>query len=247
MAKLQFPKGFLWGASTAAHQVEGDTHNQWSEWEVSHARLASLEHDGLIQKYGRENFISGAAADHYRRYRDDFRLAHALGHNATRISIEWSRIKPEEGRFDDDAIAHYRDVIAAIRENGMEPFVTLWHWTMPVWFTERGAFEKTLNIPYFIRFIEKMAGALPEVRFWVTLNEPEIYSGWSYALGLWPPQKKNIFTAIKVHRNLVGAHRAAYPAIKKILPDAQIGVAKPLTWFEAYRGRPWNRIMKTFA
>lgn len=247
MAKLEFPKGFLWGASTSSHQVEGGTHNQWSEWEASPARLAALEREGLVAKHGRENFISGTAADHFHRYREDFRLARELGHNATRISIEWSRVEPDEGRFDDEAIAHYRDVIAEIRRNGMEPFVTLWHWTVPVWFAEKGAFEKARNIPYFIRFAERMAAALPEVRFWITLNEPEIYSGWSYALGLWPPQKKNVFSAVGVHRNLIRAHRAAYPAIKKILPDAQVGVAKPLTWFEAWRGRLWNRLMKAFA
>jgi len=142
MANFEFPSGFLWGAATASHQVEGGTHNQWSEWEQSSARLAQLAKDGLIAKYDKENFISGRAADHYNRFEEDFRLAKELGHNATRISIEWSRVEPREGEFDAKEIEHYKNVIASIRRNGMEPFVTLWHWTMPIWFCKKGAFEK---------------------------------------------------------------------------------------------------------
>jgi len=245
--RLEFPKGFLWGASTAAHQVEGGTHNNWSEWERSPARLARLERDGLIAKHGRENYISGMACGHYHRYKEDFALARSLGHNATRISIEWSRVEPEEGNFDAAAIAHYRDVIAAIRANGMEPFVTLWHWTVPLWFRDRHEFERRGNVRYFTRFAEKMAAELPGVTFWITLNEPEIYTSGHYLRGEKPPQKKDPFLALAVYENLIRAHRAAYRAIKAARPEAQVGIAKNNIYYEAYKGRAWNRFLKRIA
>lgn len=245
--KLKFPKGFLWGASTSAHQVEGGTHNNWSEWEQSPARLAQLEKDGLIKKYGRENFISGRAADHYHRYKEDFALARSLGHNAARISIEWSRVEPEEGKFDAEAIAHYRDAIAAIRANGMEPFVTLWHWTVPLWFRDKHEFEKRGNVHYFVRFAEKMVAELSDVTFWLTLNEPEVYASGHYLRGIKPPQKKDLFLALAVYENLICAHRAGYRAIKKIRPGAQVGIAKNNVYYEAHEGRAWNVVLKGVA
>jgi beta-glucosidase len=247
MAKLEFPDGFLWGASTASHQVEGNAHNQWSEWEGSPGRMTQLERDGLITKYGKENFISGVAADHYNRYEEDFALAKELGHSATRISIEWSRIEPQEGEFDNAAIDHYRKVVAAIRKNDMEPFVTLWHWTFPVWFRDKGGFAIRSNEKYFARFCDKMAIALPEVKFWITLNEPEIYTSHGYLKGTWPPQEESRIKTLKVFHNLAHAHRLAYAKIKKINPAAQVGIAKHNIYFEAYRNQPWNVVIKKFA
>jgi len=247
MPKFEFPDGFLWGASTASHQVEGNNHNQWSEWEVSSGRMAQLERDGLITKYGKENFISGVAADHYLHYEEDFALAKELGHSATRISIEWSRIEPREGYFDPAAIEHYRSVVASIRKNGMEPFVTLWHWTFPLWFRDRGGFSFRGNGEYFARFCENMATALPEVKFWITLNEPEIYTSHGYLKGTWPPQEKSRIKTLKVFNNLTHAHRLAYAKIKKVNPVAQVGIAKHNIYFEAYRNQPWNLIIKKFA
>ncbi|MCL5016014.1 MAG: glycoside hydrolase family 1 protein [Patescibacteria group bacterium] len=244
MGELKFPQNFLWGAATASHQVEGDTHNQWSEWEKSPARLAQLTKDGLITKYGKENFISGRAADHYNRYEEDFKLAKELGHNATRISLEWSRIEPREGEFDTEAIEHYRRVIASIRNNGMEPFVTLWHWTFPLWFRDRGGFERKRNAKYFTRYVKKVATELRDVKFWLTLNEPELVTGHSYLFGLWPPQAKSALLTFKVLHNLIYTHREAYRAMKSVNPALQIGIAKHNVYYEAYGGKPHNVLIK---
>jgi len=246
MVKLQFPKGFFWGAATASHQVEGHTQNQWSDWEISPGRLTQLEHDGLIAKYGQENFISGPAADHYHRYEEDFRLAKELGHLATRISIEWSRVEPREGYFDVGAIDHYRDVISSVRRNGMEPFVTLWHWTFPIWFRDKGGFATRKNVEYFARFAEKMVSELTDITFWITLNEPEIYARNSYAVGIWPPQEKSLLSSLNVFYNLVHAHRSAFKKMKDVNSFAQIGIAKNNTYFEAYKNQVQNVITKTF-
>lgn len=246
MAKYEFPKGFLWGASTASHQVEGNTQNQWSKWEISPGRLAQLEHDGLIARYGKENFISGLATDHYHRYEEDFLLAKELGHLATRISIEWSRVEPQEGYFDAGAIEHYRAVIASIRKNGMVPFVTLWHWTFPIWFGDKEGFASRKNIEYFARFAEKMVSELTEVKFWITLNEPEIYAQNSYSMSVWPPQKKNFLAALKVFYNLVHAHRSAYKKMKDVNSLAQIGIAKNNVYFKTCNNQLQSVIAKKF-
>ena len=244
MSQLKFPAGFLWGASTASHQVEGGTHNNWSEWEKSPQRLAQLEKDGLIAKYGKNNFISGIAADHYNRYEEDFRLAKELGHTATRISIEWSRIEPHEGRFDAEAINHYRNVISCIRRNGMEPFVTLWHWTIPIWFRDKGEFQNKGNAAYFARFAHKMASELADVTFWITLNEPDVYTMHGYLDGTWPPQEQSLIKALTVYRNLIYAHRLSYEKIKKGNRAARVGIAKHNIYFEAYKERLWNVLLK---
>lgn len=246
MDELKFPKNFLWGASTASHQVEGDTHNQWSEWEQSPSRLAQLEREGLISKYGKDNFISGRAANHYNRFEEDFRLAKELGHNATRISLEWSRIEPREGEFDAKAVEHYRRVIASIRKNGMEPFVTLWHWTFPIWFRDKGGFERRENIKYFTRYAGRIARELQDVKFWLTLNEPEIVTNMSYLRGLWPPQVKSPLLTLRVFHNLIYTHRMAYQSMKSVNPSFQVGIAKNNTYYEAYGSKWQNVLVKKF-
>ena len=240
----KFPECFLWGAATSAHQVEGNNHNDWTEWEKENAQRLSKESGG---KYPPENYISGKACDHYNRYEEDFDLARRLGHNAHRFSIEWSRIEPEEGKFDDKEIEHYRDVIRALRARNIEPFVTLWHWTLPVWFVKKGGFEKSGNIKYFVRFCEYAAKEFKDgVKFWITLNEPEIYAANSYLKGIWPPQKKNLISYLQVMINLIKVHREVYIMIKKISSDAKIGVAKNNIYFEAYRNKFHNLMLKKF-
>src|SRR3989338_6344271 len=114
---------FLWGTATSAHQVEGgNIHKDWWEWEN--------------ETPGAER--SGKAADHYNRFREDFTLAKKLGHNAHRLSIEWSRIEPEEDRWDANAVSHYREVLGELKANNMKVFLTLHHFTNPVWFARRG-------------------------------------------------------------------------------------------------------------
>jgi len=241
---LKFPDDFLWGAATAAHQVEGNNHNDWSEWEKENMTRLSKKSGG---KYPPENYISGRACDHYNRYEEDFDLAKEMGHNVHRFSIEWSRIEPEEGKFNEREIEHYRNVIRALRARGIEPFVTLWHWTMPVWFTKIGAFEKQENIKYFIKFCEYIVKEFHnDVKFWITLNEPEIYAVNSYLKGIWPPQKKNIASYLLVIRNLIKTHCDLYRVIKGINPDGKVGIAKNNIYFEANNKNISDHILKKF-
>jgi beta-glucosidase len=250
---LKFPQGFLWGSGTSAHQVEGGCHNDWTEWEVANAdRLA-----GRAKNYWQEwqwkkfpemlkpeNYISGIACDHYNRYEEDFDLAKSLGQNAHRLSIEWSRIEQEEGKFDEQEIEHYRKVISSLRERGIEPFVTIWHWPLPPWLARNGGLKNKKLSVYFSRYSEKLAGALGGVKFWITLNEPEIYSFNCFLRGVWPPQKKNPFAYLLVINNLIKAHREIYKTIKKINPNAQIGIAAHNVYFEAYKNHAVNIVLK---
>ncbi len=243
--QIKFPKDFFWGGSTASHQVEGNTHNDWSEWEKSEKRIKSLQSKGLIEKYGIENFVSARCADHYNLFREDFKLAKELGHNATRFSIEWSRIEPEEGHFNDKEIKHYKEVLATLKELGIEPFVSIWHWPIPLWLRDKGGWESKEMPKYFARYTEKVVKAFgKDVKFWITLNEPEIYSTHSYLLGIWPPQKKSLFSYLNVFHNLIKAHKQAYAVIKKINPSAMVGIAKHNVYFEAYQNKLANRIIK---
>ena len=234
--RLEFPKNFFWGAATSAHQVEGNNHNDWTEWEHANAKRLSKESGG---KYPPENYISDKACDHYNRFRKDFDIAKSLGHNVHRFSIEWSRIEPEEGKWDEKEIQHYQKVIDALREQGMEPFVTLWHWTLPIWVAEQGGWENPKTIDDFARYCDKIVRSLKSVAYWITLNEPEFYTMNSYLRGKRPPQKKSFFKFLKVYKNLAKAHNSAYEIIhSNILKNVgmlpQIGVAKNNSYFEGW-------------
>ena len=245
---MGFPNNFYFGASTSAHQVEGGNVNDWTEWEKQVApRLASIAESnppaggwpdhilnppaGGPNPLAEENYISGQAVDHYNRFEEDFALAKELGHNAHRFSIEWSRIELQEGVFDEREIAHYKTVVSALRARNIEPFVTLWHWTVPLWFREQGGWASKKAPAQFVRYAERMAKELPDVRFWITLNETNVYTGHGYLKGAWPPNRRSLYHYLIANHHLSRAHIAAYKIIKKINPTAQVGIAHNVIWF----------------
>lgn len=256
MEHSPFSENFLWGAATSAHQVEGGNRNDWSEWEKENAARLACEAES---KFGHlaswsmiraeamrpENYISGTACDHYHRFREDFDIAKQLGHNAHRFSIEWSRIEPEEGKFDDKEIEHYRQVIIALREHGMEPFVTLWHWTDPVWFAQRGGWLRMDAPEIFARFCGKVVESFPEVKFWITLNEPEAFARHGYFSKDRPPAQGSIVAMFLVLRNLARGHKASYRMIKKLAPEISVGYSESCVYFEPYDRWPHN-ILATY-
>lgn len=237
--KLNFPDDFLWGAATSAHQVEGGTHNQWSVWELENAKtlaerakyeLTWLPHwEESVKKLATDpdNYVSGQASDHFDRYEQDFDIVKGLNMNAFRFSIEWSRIEPNEGVWDPAAIDHYRNYIKALKSRGIEPVMTLMHWTLPTWFTDMGGFEKRRNIGYFVRFAEKVFAEYgADVRYVCTINEPEVYTSHSYYTGQWPPNKKSMFSMVRVYLNLAASHNRIAKLARRKHAKLQIGLTK---------------------
>ncbi len=229
MSFRSFPKGFFWGCATSAHQIEGGNRNDWSEWESSPERLKALKEKGQAH----EEFLSGNACESYVQENADIDCLRQLGANAYRFSIEWSRIEPEEEKWDEEAIAHYRDFILKLKSHGMEPFVTLWHWPIPLWVRDQGGWASSKTAKDFGRFTERMVQELQGVKFWITLNEPQVYLMNSYVTGEWPPQKKSPLLALRVGMHLMRGHKEAYRAIKRHTPEAQVGISTHHIHFSA--------------
>ncbi|MDD2752204.1 MAG: family 1 glycosylhydrolase, partial [Candidatus Omnitrophica bacterium] len=198
----QFPKDFLWGAATSAYQVEGQNpHCDWWEWE---------------KRIGLKD-LSGLSCRHYELFKEDFALASQLKHNAHRLSIEWSRIEPEEGKFDANEVNHYSRVLSCLKELHLEPIVTLHHFTNPIWFSRKGGWLSPSAVEDFLRYVRFITQALgPQVNFWMTINEPQVYLYHGFVSGAWPPQEKSLFKANQAQENLINAHIKAYRAINEI-------------------------------
>lgn len=251
----KFPDGFYWGAGTSAFQVEGGIENM--DW-------AKAAQEGRVPHIGQ-------ACDHYHRYEADFDIAKSLGHNAHRLSIEWSRIEPEEGKFDEKEIEHYRMVLTALRERGIEPFVTLWHFTLPLWFSEKGGFERKDAPEIFARYCGYVAGQLGDLcTQFSTINEALPYTSNGYRRGTWPPFHKwpgidalgtprysskhdtrartswwNILRYFQVLKKLARAHNSAYDAIKEARPQAIVSIVHHVLLFHSNRN-PLNQIKAWF-
>jgi len=237
MAKnLQFPEGFLWGASTSPHQVEGGNINDWSQWERLPARIYELKKAGKNP----DDFISGQACDSYNRYEEDFDLAIALNNNAHRLGADWARIIPEKGKIDMNEVGHYKKVLLALKKRGLKVNFTLWHWPFPLWIAEQGGWANKKTIKYFSEYADIMSRELGEyVDFWVTMNEPMLHVGLGYIASKFPPnKKKNFVGAISAANNMARAHKESYKIIHKNCPAAQIGITMLTGYFEP--NRKWH-------
>ena len=156
---MTFQNGFLIGASTAAHQVEGNNiHSDY--WTMEHMKYTSFIEPSLD------------AVDHYNRYEEDIRLLAEAGLNCYRFSIEWARIEPEEGHFAQEEVEHYRKVIRCCKENGVTPIVTLHHFTSPKWLISKGGWEAESTVQDFRHYCVYIAQQLgDELEYVVTINE----------------------------------------------------------------------------
>jgi len=211
----RFPEGFLWGTSSAAYQVEGDNRNSdWWEFEQQPGRIANGDRSSI-------------ANDHYHRYREDFALLRDLNQKAHRLSIEWSRIEPSPGEFDARQVRHYRDVLGELREQGIEPMVTLHHFSSPIWFSRRGGWAAPDAAHGFLPFVHRVVDQLGDlVGMWCTVNEPSICAANGWITGEFPPGRKaNLAAFYRVTSNMHKAHELAYGAIKRRWPDAPVGLS----------------------
>ena len=250
MTKKDFPDGFYWGAATASFQVEGGIEN--NDW-VKAAK------EGRVPECGQ-------ACDHYHRYVEDFDIAKKLGHTAHRFSVEWARIEPEAGQFDESAINHYREILKALKARGITPFVTIWHFTLPLWFSESGGFERKDSPEIFAQYCAYVVSKLSDLcDHFSTMNEPNVFGSNGWLRGSWPPFKrftltdavsitnsgrqheakankgiKPLFLYFRVMKNLAKAHNLAYRLIKKTSPDIEVSVVKHVIVFDS-NSNPLNK------
>ncbi len=234
-ATFHFPKGFLWGAATAAHQVEGNnTNNTWWAWEQQEGRIL-------------QGHQSGLACDWWGgRWREDLVRAAEGGQNAHRFSVEWSRIQPAPGRWDEDALDRYREMARGMLERGLTPMLTLHHFSDPLWLAEMGGWENPAAVGYFEAFTRRVVEALREyVSLWVTVNEPNVYTTGGYLAGLFPPGKHELNTMMRVMLNVLRGHAAAYHAIHALQPHAQAGMAVHVRGYQP--ARTWNPLDRMIA
>lgn len=207
-----FPNSFLWGTGSAAHQVEGgNTNSNWSLWEQE----------------GHTPGLSDLACDWWGgRWREDFNRAADAGHNALRLSVEWSRIQPSPGRWDQTALDFYRTLLCELQKRRITPMVTLHHFTDPLWIADLGGWENQAVISYFIEFTRKIVEELHKFcSLWCTFNEPNVYALKGYVRCSFPPGTTNLKKSLLVQANMAHAHAAVYHLIHEIQPAAQVGYA----------------------
>lgn len=210
---MDFPEGFLWGASTAAHQIEGgNVNSDWWQREWGHLAGPPVEAP------------SGDAADSYHRYAEDMALLAEAGLAAYRFSIEWARIEPEKGWVSRAAIDHYRRMVATARDLGLEPVVTLHHFTNPIWFARDGGWRTDASVEAFHRYVEAALPVLEDVHIVCTINEPNMVSvladpevGFP-SVGL-PPGIADVTD------RLIAAHRGAVGLVRSVGGQAGWSVA----------------------
>jgi beta-glucosidase len=254
--ELVFPEGFYWGAATAAYQVEGGIENtDWAE---------AAREDRVPE--------AGMSSDHWNRYDEDFDIVKELGHNAHRLSIEWARIEPEEGAWNREALDHYREVLKALHRRGIQPYLTLWHFTLPLWFSQTGGFERKDAPEIFARYAAFVTEELGEYcGHFSTMNEPIVFANNGWLRGSWPPFKRfpatdyvsitnagktyetkaekrlvHVWQFLRVRRNLVKAHNLAYRRMKAKRPDAVVSVVRDVIVFDAGKN-PLHKILAWFS
>ena len=214
-----FPKNFLWGVATSSYRIEGwNSNSDWWEWE----------------KQDKADNESGRACDYWNRYKKDHDSLSELGVNIFRSSIEWSRIEPEEGKFSEEAIRHYREIFQDLKNRGIKTQVTLWWWTSPLWFQKKYGFHKKDSVKIFARYVKKITKELGDlIDMFTVFNEPMVPLGQGFLAGVFPPGYKNPFKFLRAVNNLAAAYRESYKIIHKIKPEAQVGITYLYNWYES--------------
>lgn len=235
---VNFDSSFIFGTAVAGHQVDGAKHHPNSNW----ARWENLkDKKGNPRILGDEK--SGAACDFWNLYPQDIERMKYMKIKSFRCSIEWSTIEPQPGKINKDAIVHYHKMFDALIAAGIQPMVTLHHFTHPLWFEDIGAFEHEKNLHYFVDYCTLMVQEFgSKIMMWTTFNEPGVYVFQGYIRGVWPPGKIGMNRAMWVERNMLKAHVDAYQAIKEIAPKAQVGLVHSITYFDPYNDNFAERI-----
>lgn len=220
-----FKINMMFGAASAATQVDGgELNHSWNYWyKAGHIKDGSNP---------------ARANDHYNRYEEDIALMKELGLKTYRLGVEWARLEPEEGKFSDEAAAHYRGVIEKLIETNIVPLLTLHHFTNPMWFENKGGFLKEENCAIFLRFVEFCIKSFgPLVSDYITINEPNVFAMLGYFAGEWPPGERSFNDYANVLSNMAQCHIQAYKLIHKMrtelgFNDTKVSFAHHMRVFE---------------
>ncbi len=214
--KFCFSPGFVYGASTSAYQIEGgvgeETGRGPSIWEKYFADRPHLDHGAV-------------SCDHYNRMEEDVRMIKRMGLKAYRFSISWSRVLPlGKGKINEQGLEFYSNLVDALLRNGIEPYVTLYHWDLPQALEDQGGWLNRDTAHYFADFAAVIAHRLGDrVKYFGTLNEPEVIVAGYIGEGL-APALQDMSLRVKVAHNLMLAHGLATQALRAIDPSFKIGV-----------------------
>ena len=214
-----FPKGFIFGAATAAYQIEG-AHSSDGKGESIWDRFS--HRTGKIKN----NENGDTACDHYCRYKEDIALMKELGLGAYRFSISWPRILPEgTGGINSRGCDFYSSLVDELLKNNIIPFVTLYHWDLPQALQDRGGWANRDCAGWFGTYAESVVKLLGDrVAHWITLNEPFAHAATGNLLGMHAPGKRNIFRYLRTIHNLLRGHGTAVTIIKSLRPSANAGI-----------------------
>jgi len=216
---------FLWGVASSAFQIEGHVKNDMTQW----------EEEGRFKKEGK-NPIYGLGANHWQLWEQDFNLLKELNVNAYRFSVEWARIEPEPGVFDEKAIRQYDKMINRLLELNITPMLTLHHFTHPLWFHSYSPWISKDAIHVYYRFAKKIIRRFSEkVPYWISFNEPLVWSLAAYGDGQFPPGEKDPQLFMQALHNMLEAHNEVYLLLKSYNPYAQMGIAKHFIIFKEHR------------
>jgi beta-glucosidase len=226
----------LMGVSTAATQIEGgDVDSNWNDW----------------YRQGRITDGTDPATDndHWKFWREDTALMSQMGLQLYRFSVEWARLMPTEDSVNEEAVAQYRQELLMLKEAGIRPLLTIHHFTNPMWFERKGAFEKRENLHHYLALVELVVDRFGDLcSDYITINEPNVYATNSYCFGLWPPGKTNVLTTMKVMENLAYCHIKAYGILhekRKSMgyTDTMVGCANHVRVFAPKNEKNlWHRI-----
>ncbi len=240
--KFNLKEGLLLGTATAATQIEGgDENNNW-------ARFAK---EGKVD----DGTSPVRACDHYNRWREDIDLMAEMGMQIYRFGIEWSRIEPNQGYYDEEVLEHYREEIEYMKEKGIKPLLTLHHFSNPLWFEDMGSWTNPDSVDMFIDFASEVIDYLGDVvDEYITINEPNVYCLNGYFYGIWPPERKSIVDFVKAFSNMAAAHVKCYQLIHnkraemgKSREETSVSFANHLRVFSPKNySNPWHRFCARF-
>lgn len=220
---MPFRKDFLWGAASAAAQVEGAWNIDGktpSIWDVAgdHIKNGETCHD---------------ACDHYHHWKEDVALMKEMGLKSYRFSVSWPRVMPEKGKVNEKGLAFYRNLIHELKANGIEPLITLYHWDMPVWVDQEGGWKSPKIIDLYLDYVKVVVDAFSDdVQYWMTFNEPQVFIMMSYVMGSFAPFRHDVITFKNHLRHMLLAHGKAVRLIHQIAKTPpKIGLAMAATTY----------------